>query len=158
MYWALIFIAAAILITLSVVAGYYLLKVKKAKRQQKQNTQENLQAWTGKQEELAADIRFIANSMLQQQCEITEGCLRLKVLMDRLDENLQHQAQFKTIQLHYQKTSDMPHHQAYKALTKKQQFKQDQLRFQLEEQHRQQVLVEAKSLADFQFIHPNARP
>ncbi len=158
MYWALILIAAAIIISLSTVAGYYLLKLKKVKQQQNQQAQENQQAWIDKQEELASDIRFIANSMLQKQCEITEGCLRLKVLMDRLDENLQHQAEFKTIQLHYQQTSNMPHHHAYKALTKKQQFKQDQLRFQLEEQHRSQVLIEAKLLSGFQFNHPNARP
>ncbi len=154
MYWTLIFVAIAIILTLSVIAGYYLLKLRGVKQQQNEQIQLNRQAWLDSQEELAGDIRFIAKAMVQQQCEITEGCLRLKVLMDRLDETLQHQTQYQTIQLHYQKTAHMPHHQAYKALTKKQQFKLDQDRFELEGQHRQQILLEAKLLSDYQFKDP----
>jgi len=155
MYWTLIFIAVAIILGLSIVAGYYLLKLRNIKQQQNEQILLNRQAWLDSQEELAGDIRFIAKAMVQQQCEITEGCLRLKVLMDRLDETLQYNGDYQTIQLHYQKTAHMPHHQAYKALNKKQQFKLDQDRFALEEQHRQQVLLEAERLSDYQFKAPN---
>jgi len=155
MYWTLISVAVAIILGLSAVAGYYLLKLRNVKQQQNAQILLNRQAWLDSQEELAGDIRFIAKAMVQQQCEITEGCLRLKVLMDRLDETLQHNTAYQTIQLHYQKTAYMPHHQAYKALNKKQQFKLDQDRFALEEQHRQQILLEAEQLSDYQFKAPN---
>ena len=151
MYWILIFMAAAIILSLSATAAYYLLKLRKIKQHQNQQVSLNRQAWLDGQEALAADIRFIAKAMVQQQCEITEGCLRLKVLMDRLDETLQHHSDYQTIQRHYQKTAHMPHHQAYQALNRKQQFKLDQARFELESQHRQQVLLEAKRLANHQF-------
>ncbi|OUR64016.1 hypothetical protein A9Q73_09145 [Bermanella sp. 47_1433_sub80_T6] len=155
MYWTLIFTGIAIILSLSAIAGYYLLKLRKVKLQQNEQIELNRQAWLDSQEELAADIRFIAKAMVQQQCEITEGCLRLKVLMDRLDETLQHNGDYQTIQLHYQKTAHMPHHKAYTTLNKKQQFKLDQDRFELENQHRQKVLLEAKQLSDYQFKAPN---
>ncbi len=155
MYWTLIFIAAAIILSLSTIAGYYLFKLRKIKQQQNEQILLNRQAWLDSQEELAGDIRFIAKAIVQQQCEITEGCLRLKVLMDRLDETLQHNVDYQTIQLHYQKTAHMPHHQAYTALNKKQQFKLDQDRIELENQHRQKVLLEAELLSDYQFKAPN---
>ena len=155
MYWTLIFVAIAIIVTLSAIAGYYSLKLRGLKQQQNEQIQLNRQAWLDSQEELAADIRFIAKAMVQKQCEITEGCLRLKVLMDRLDETLQHHSDYQTIQLHYQKTAHMPHHQAYQALDKKQQYKLDQDRFELENQHRQQILLEAELLSSYEFKAPN---
>ena len=103
----LIFIAAAILLALSGVAAYYWIKLKKVQNQQKAQIAQNQKAWLDRQQELAADIRFIANSMLQEQCEITEGCMRLKVLMDHLDQDLAQKTEFQTLQFYYQQTLSM---------------------------------------------------
>ncbi len=154
MYWILLSIAAVIITALSVAATYYLIKLSKLKKEQAKQVQINQQAWLAAQEELASDIRFLANSLVSQQCEITEGCLRIMVLMNRLDEKLPHQPQFKTILLHYQNTQDMPHHQAYKALNRKQQHQLDQARFELEDKHREQILLEAKELSHYAFNSP----
>lgn len=150
----LVITAIIILLILSAVAGYYLLKLRKAKQLQAQQMQQNQDAWQKHRNELASDLHFIANSMLQGQCEITEGCLRIVVLMDRLDDELQHKPEFKTIQAHFAQTINMPTHAAYKALSKKEQFKQDKLRFSLEEQHKEQVLLEVKTLSEYKFDTP----
>ena len=147
----LIFIAAIILLALSCVAAYYWIKLKRVQNQQKAQIAQNQKAWLDRQQELAADIRFIANSMLQEQCEITEGCMRLKVLMDHLDQDLAQKTEFQTLQFYYQQTQNMPHHEAYKALNRKEQFSQDKKRFALEDKYREQILIEAKHIAQYPF-------
>ena len=147
----LIFIAITILLILSCIAAYYLIKLRKVKKQQQEQIAENQQAWLKRQQELVADLRFIASSMLQGQCEITEGCMRLKVLMDHLDKELALKTEFQTLQFYYQQTIDMPHHEAYKSLSRKQQFSWDKKRFALEEKYRDQILVEANHLVQFPF-------
>lgn len=150
-------VAIVILVVLSAIAAYYLIKLRKVKQEQSDQIQRNKIAWQKHRDELAADLRFIANAMLQGQCEITEGCLRIKVLMDRLDDELQHKPEFKTIQAHFAQTITMPTHEAYKALGKKEQFKLDRQRFALEEENKEQVLVEVKTLSTYKFdiLQPN---
>ncbi|WP_396586177.1 DUF2489 domain-containing protein [Bermanella sp. R86510] len=148
---SLLIAGAAIITVLIAIAAYYLIKLSKARKEQAQAIAKNKAAWQAHRDDVAADIRFIASSMVQGQCEITEGCLRLGVLMDRLDESLQHKPEFATIRMHFAKTIHMPTHDAYKALTPKQQFKLDQERFTLEEENKEQVLKEAKVLAEHKF-------
>jgi len=153
----LVIIGGLILLGLSATAAYYVLKLRKVQKQQEEQIQKNKEAWQKHRDELAADLRFIANSMLQGQCEITEGCLRLGVLMDRLDDELQHKPEFKTIREHFAKTIHMPTHQAYKDLSKQEQFKLDKERFNLEEKNKEQILLEVQTLSEYQFdiLNPN---
>ncbi len=144
-------LALIIIAALSGVAVYYLWQVKKQNEQLKQQQAEQKKAWREKKEELAKDIKFIAQAMVQEQCEITEGCLRIKVLMDHLDTDLQHKPEFKTIQHMFSLTSSMPTHQAYKALSPKERFKLDNQRYRYEDEHRDNVLAEAKQLMQYQF-------
>lgn len=153
----LISIAVIILLALSAVAAYYIIKLRNVRQLQAKQIQQNKDAWQKHRNELADDLRFIGHSMLQGQCEITEGCLRIKVLMDRLDDELQNKPEFKTIQSFFAQAITMPTHEAYKALTRKEQFKQDKQRFALEEQHKEQILIEVKTLCEYKFdiLMPN---
>lgn len=143
--------AVVVLVALSGTALYYTAKVKEQEKNNKAVQEKQQQAWRAKREELANDVRFIANAVVQEQCEITEGCLRMKVLMDKLDEELQHKPEFQGIQMFYKLTQDMPTHQAYKDLKRKEQFKLDQARYKLEDEHRALIMKEAKTLAHYQF-------
>lgn len=144
-------VAFIVIAALAGVAAYYVWQVKKQNAQLKEEQEAQKKAWREKKEELAKDIRFIAHSMVQQQCEITEGCMRIKVLMDHLDGDLQFKPEFKTIQQVFSLTSDMPTHQAYKDLNRKEQFKLDNKRYKIEDEHRELVLAEAKTLVNYQF-------
>ncbi|EAT13763.1 DUF2489 domain-containing protein [Bermanella marisrubri] len=143
--------AIAVIVILSGIAAYYLVKLKHAKDAQRKAIAEGEAAWRNKQEEIASDIRFIANAMVQEQCEITEGCMRLTVLMDRLDEDLRFQPEFSSIKAHYEATAHMPTHDAYKALKPKQRFELDKQRFELEETNKRAVLRDAKILVTQKF-------
>lgn len=146
----LILLGAAIIATLALVALYYLRQVKLQTQKQEQQRAENEAAWRAHQLELHNDLRFIANALLQGQCEITEGCLRMTYLMSRLDESLLSKSEYSTIVKHAGMTAHMPTHQAYKDLTRKEQFKLDQERFKLEDNHRSAVLKEAKLVMELQ--------
>jgi len=147
----LITAAIIIVIALAATAAYYLIKLKQARRIQRKAIADGEAAWRKKQEEIASDIRFIANAMVQEQCEITEGCMRLTVLMDRLDENLRFQPEYTAIRAHFEATAHMPTHDTYKALKPKQRFALDKERFELEEKNKQSVLKDAKILVTQKF-------
>jgi len=153
----LIILAVLIILALAGTAIYYVTKLKRVQKQQEEQVKKNKAAWEAHRNELASDIKFIAHSMIQEQCEITEGCMRIAVLMDRLDDELQHKPEFKTIREHFSLTISMPTHQAYKDLSRKEQFKLDKQRYALEEKNKDQVLEEAKTLLhyNFEILNPN---
>jgi len=141
-------IGVAIILILSAVAAYYLVQLKNLKQKQALQQAENEASWRKHQQELCNDLKFIAKAMLQGQCEITEGCLRITYLMSRLDESLLSDPSYSTVVKHAGLTAHMPTHQAYKDLTRKEQFKLDQERFKLEETNKKAVLKEAALIAD----------
>ena len=143
--------AIIVVIILSVIAAYYLLKVRQQQSEHKAIQDKQQEQWRKQYRRLAEDIQFIANAMLQEQCEITEGCMRIKVLMDKLDDGLHTKPEFQGIQSFFKLTQDMPTHQAYKDLPRQEQFKLDQRRYALEDEHREQILAEAKLLTRYQF-------
>lgn len=149
--FTLLAVALIIIAALSGIAAYYIWQVKKQNTRLKAEQEEQKKAWRQKKEELAKDIRFIAHSMVQEQCEITEGCMRIKVLMDHLDGDLQSKPEFQTIQRVFSLTSDMPTHQAYKDLSRKEQFKLDNKRYKIEDDNRELVMAEAKTLVSYKF-------
>lgn len=142
---------AVIIVILSLTAAYYLFKLHKAQKVQAQAIIDGQQAWLAKQQEIAQDIRFIANAMLQEQCEITEGCLRIIPLMNRFHQELPFKADFSQLLQHQQACSEMPINEAYKALSRKEQFKLDKKRYELEAKNKDSILKEAKLLLNFRF-------
>jgi len=103
------------------------------------------------QEELISDIRFVSRSVLQKQCDITEGVMRLQYLVQGLDPDVWQLDELTALRTHYHATSDMPILDAYKALTPKQQFQIDKERLTLEEENRLSIERELKWLSLYSF-------
>jgi hypothetical protein len=102
---------------------------------------------------IITDIRFIAQSLISEQCEITEAVLRIHHLADALDSDLMLQGQFATIHQHFLACKQMAIKDAYKELPKKLRFQQDQQRFRLEEMNRSAVLAETKLIIEYSFAN-----
>lgn len=79
-------------------------------------------------------IATIGLAMQQGQCELSEGCIRVVVLMDNLPDASQNQfsQRFPNIHALYEKVKRFPTHEARKKLSKKEIFEQDKQRFQYE--------------------------
>jgi uncharacterized membrane protein YciS (DUF1049 family) len=153
--FGLAIVAGLIVVSLAIYAFYlhYQIKSRQNTAQVKDEeerilAQENLDK---RNNNIIADIRFIAQSLIAEQCEITEAVLRIHHLSDALDSDIMLQPVFTTLHLHFTACKSMAIKDSYKALSKKQRFQQDQQRFRLEQEHKDQVLAEAQLLIQHSF-------
>lgn len=153
----LFILASIIIIALTSYAIYLHLQIKNKQKlalekdaSERELAQQNLDK---RNNNLIADIRFIAQSLVTEQCEITEGVLRIHHLADALDTDIMQQQEFSTLHSHFNHCKTMAIKEAYKALTKKQRFQQDQQRFRLEQENKKGVLQEAQLIIEYPFAN-----
>jgi hypothetical protein len=134
-FWIIAFIIGALIIAgLAYYAGTLLRQVKdqnakvaeynaKLKAQQEQ-----------KNTKLADSVNLIAKAMIQKQCEYSEGCLRVWVLMSQyvFESESNIELEYPAILKMYNVVKDMPTHDARKKYSKKEIFKMDSARWQAE--------------------------
>lgn len=147
----LLTIAIIIISALAAYAWYLTQKVKTFERQQQEEEAQAALQLRKHQEELVKDIQFVARSVVQEQCEITEGVLRIHYLLNGLDPDVWQHQELEAVRNHYLASKDMPILDAYKALTPKQQFDLDKERLSLEQQHKTQISRELNWLSNYQF-------
>jgi hypothetical protein len=96
-------------------------------------------------------IILIARAMADKQCEPTEGCIRLKQLLDQIEPELLKQDQYKVIALIYSSTEHMPIKEQWKQLEKKAKHKYTQHRLALEIEHAEEINAAATALVQHGF-------
>ena len=112
--WIIALIIAALIIAgLSFYLGRLLMQLKQVKQAQQQQI-------TKRNTKLTEDIYTIAWAMQEGQCEPSEGCLRIWVLLDHVAEEPKpdNQQRYPGIFALYDKIKDLPTHSARKALPK----------------------------------------
>ena len=90
-------------------------------------------------------LRIIALAVTQGQCEVSEGCIRIKKLIDATDsfKDLPELAYFH---IAYADFEQFPFLEERKKLSKQEKFKQDNQRFELEKKHMPQVKESCEAL------------
>ncbi len=96
--------------------------------------------------ELEDSLIVLARCILDDQIELSEACIRVKVLMDNLDPAWPQSQGLAIFSEMYDKLAHMPTHAARKATDKRFLFKLDKQRFDLERQHREAIREGAKTL------------
>ncbi|TMN69490.1 MULTISPECIES: DUF2489 domain-containing protein [Pseudoalteromonas] len=149
-------VGAVIIAGLAFYAGQLLYKLsaqKKliAKEQAKQQAK-LAQSRLERNAKLADSIHLIARAMHQEQCEYSEGCLRIWVLMSQYsfadDDDLS--KRYPGIFAMYEVVKEMPTHDARKKYSKKEIFKQDTVRWRAEESNAEAIKADCeKILEDF---------
>jgi hypothetical protein len=140
--WSIICVGLVIITGLS---WFILTKVRELKIYQAQRAQEEAQK-AEKLNYLKESIKVLATTILEDQVELSEGCIRIKVLIDHLDASLHEQESFKIFEEMYKSTEHMPTHQARKNTDKNFIHKLDQQRFALEKKHRESIREGARAL------------
>lgn len=138
MMWTtlLAIIALAIILGLVGYASTLLLALQKQKKA-------IAQARLARQQRLQESIKIIAKAMLQDDCNHSEGVIRLKMLLDPLGHKLnQYPAMFEL----YQVVADMPTHQARRQLSKKERMRLDLTRESAEAKLEQNIKLELGQL------------
>lgn len=151
----LLTLATLIILALAGYALYLHAQIKKKQKEaieivnaERKIAQENLDK---RNNSIISDIRFIAQALITDQCEITEGVLRIHYLADAIDTDLMMQSEFTNLHEHFNQCRNMAIKEAYKELSKKQRFQQDNQRFRLEEQNKENVIKEAELLISYSF-------
>lgn len=146
-----------ILVGLVVIAGLiWLINVQlRNQRQEREAQQVLLDEMRVKAQEqrdyLIESVRVISSAMGDGQCELTEGCIRLKKLLDHLAPYLHQHQDYAIINQMYELTKHMPILDEWKKLKLKQRFEMTQQREALETEHREAVEQAAKLLRSYSF-------
>jgi len=128
------------------------LKTQRQKKQAEDEAQAELEAKAQQQRDyLVESIRVISMAMQDEQCELAEGCIRLKVLLDHLAPYLHEHEDFSIINQMYESTRHMPIRDEWKKLKIKQRFELTREREALEVEHRSAILAAAQKLAGHSF-------
>lgn len=101
----LIVLAALILLSLAGYAVHLMLKLKVQKRQEKALIEEAKQAQKERHLRILESIDTIARAMMSDQCDLSEGVLRLKPLLDVIGRKLSHYTAMWEL---YQVVENMP--------------------------------------------------
>ena len=147
----LVILGSAIILVLAAYTIYLYSKIRTLKKEQEDAEVAAAVKIKDFQNELIQDIRFIARAVLEEQCEITEGVMRIHYLVAKLDPDAWNNDSLTVTRKHYSATAKMPILDAYKALNKQEQFKLDNERYRLENENKQAIHNEFKWLISYDF-------
>lgn len=137
-------VALAIIAGLSFYAGYLVLRLRTQQKLRKQKTQQRIN-------KIFQSIQTIAKTLEQQQCNLSEGCIRIFHLLEALPvkNKPDYSQQFIGIYSLYNQVKDFPTHDVRKAQSKIETKKQDLQREELEAQLESQILRDVSVLKNF---------
>lgn len=146
--WLAIAVGALIIAGLAFYAGTLLMRLQQQRRQQLQQAAQVQQQQAEKALYLRDSIILICKAMREEQCELSEGALRVWVLLDHLvpERTPDPETTYPGLFQMYQVVKDMPTHQARKAQAKNLTRQQDKLRLQAEQDFKQPILADVTAL------------
>lgn len=121
----LIAVAVIIVVALAFYALKLIKQLKLQTAQQKQAELERQQSLNKHDKKILDSIIIIVRAMKEEQCDISEGCWRLSVLLDSLKTSENHSSQFPAIFELYEAIKHMPILEARKKLEKRERMKLD---------------------------------
>ncbi|WP_417583531.1 DUF2489 domain-containing protein [Nitrincola sp.] len=130
----------------------YLLRQSTQRKKQQNEVSEAYAASALKQRTYLIDsIRIISRGILEDQCPLTEGCIRIKVLLDNLSPQMHQQELLTVIELVYGKTEHIPMLDDWKRLSSEEKRNYQQELELVEQQHGEAIRAAAKFLLDYPF-------
>ena len=141
---ALFTFAFLIVVGLVIYAGFLMFKLRTQKKLRQQKTQQRIV-------KISVSIQTIAKALEQQQCNLSEGCIRLFHLLESLPitEKPDFSRQFKGLYSLYEQVKDFPTHDVRNSQGKIETKKQDLQREELEAQLEPQILRDVSVLKSF---------
>ncbi|MDE1461984.1 DUF2489 domain-containing protein [Spartinivicinus poritis] len=100
---------------------------------------------------LASSVKILALAIANDQLDLTEGAIRLKILLDNIDVNLVKQPDLAVFDTIYNATKHMATHDAREAMQLSLKIQQDSERTDLEEQYGEAIKAAAKKLLSTRF-------
>ncbi|WP_432696772.1 DUF2489 domain-containing protein [Marinobacterium sp. YM272] len=138
--YTLIAIGLVAIVVLSVVIRRQLKTAREQREQQALQARELEQRAEEQRRYLIDSIRIIASAVLHdEKMTMTEGCIRVKVMLDNLAPHLHQHELFSVIERVYQATEHIPFLEDWKALSRDEKRSYQKEMAQLEKEHGEQV-------------------
>ena len=142
----IVFLLVAIIIVagLTFYTGLLLFKLRAQQQLRNQKTQKRIH-------NISESIQTIAKALDQQQCNLSEGCIRLFHLLEALpvENKPDFSLQYTGLYSLYDKVKDLPTHEIRKTQSKSETKKQDLQREEMEAELETQILKDVSVLKSF---------
>ena len=149
-YWLYaIILAVVIIVALSFYAVKLLMQLKKQQQLQKQAELERHQAHASHDSKVLESVLIITRAMKEEQCDFSEGCWRLSVLLSSLKLSSELTLQFPAIFKLYDSIKHLSILEDRKKLAKSQRMKQDYQRVTLEAELHSEITQELDLLQQY---------
>jgi len=145
----LVIAAIIIILLLAFYAGKLLWQLKHQTRDQKRIKQKHQLALQKHDSNVLESVAIIVKALQEQQCDLSEGCWRLSVLLDSLKTTSGLAAKFPAIYGLYNEIKDMAILENRKKLAKKQRMRDDYNRLKYEAQYQDAIMQDLALLAEF---------
>ena len=149
-YWLIVFVLAVIIIASLAFYARKLLKQLNAQKEAQQQAglvhQQALEKFDFK---VLASVKIIVRAMKEEQCDFSEGCWRLSVLLNSLKLSGEQAQQFPAIFKLYNDIKHLAILDDRKQLEKKQRMKQDYQRITLEAQLHSEIVADLDLLQQY---------
>lgn len=109
-----------------------------------------------RRQNMIESIRILAMTIEQEQVEPSEGCIRIKGLLDHVAPELLTQKPYDVFQTMYEKTEHMPTHEARRQADPKLIRRLDEERFTLENQFAESIREAAVAVRFYRFDERSA--
>lgn len=145
----LVFIVIALVVIGLLLA--YIWRQSKALSEQRLRDKKTEEFQAKRRDEMVESIRVIAMAIEANQVEYSEGCLRLKGLLEHVAPELLEKPPFQVFQEVHDKISHMPTHRARKMTDSQTLEKMDQERLAVEQEHAGDIRQAATTIRHYRF-------
>lgn len=148
----LLILAVLIVVVLAAVAGYYLYQLHLLNEKRQADAEAYQQHIDEQAERNRKSIKIIAQGLIDDQLSLTEGAIRIRVLMDNLPIEQAIKTEFSSFYLLADATAHIPILEAWKKLNTKQKLEFDRERQKIESDHKEFVIDAAKRIINHSLI------
>lgn len=124
---------------LGVYLGVLISRLKAQKRKQENSEQKVQEILVERDTHLRESIITISRAAVQNQCELSEACIRVKKLLENYPD-IALQSEFEIISRMFNELREFDYLEARKAISKQERFNQDKKRFMVEDKFRDPML------------------
>ncbi len=147
----IIVIAIVILVVLAAVACYMQYQVKKMEAKKAEQQRELDKLKEDHQEYLNSSIQILAQGIIDDQLTLTEGAIRISVLLDNLDINEQQRESYSVFFQLAEAAAHIPILDAWKKLSKKEKLRFEKERKNIEDQYKDFMIDAANRIRGTRF-------
>lgn len=138
--------ALVVILALAAVAIYYLVALYRLRQRQRQAATLREEQWQEQRLRLVKSIRVLAQGMLNDDLTLTEGSIRIRVLLEGLQVEQTTRDSYSAFYLLATATEHIPILEQWRKLSTKEKLRFDRQRQNLENDHREFVLDAARRI------------